>query len=74
MPKLGLTMTSGTIEKWYKKEGDLVKKWEKIFEITTDKVTLEVESQYSGILRKIEKKEGEEVPVSEIVGYIEEEI
>jgi len=70
MPKLGLTMESGTIEKWHKKEGDRVEKGDVLFEVMTDKVTIEVESYAPGILRKIVKGEGEEVPVTGIVAYI----
>ena len=73
MPKLGLTMESGKIEKWHKKEGDKVKTGEVLFEVMTDKVTIEVESYDSGILRKILRAEGEEVPVTEVVAYIGEE-
>lgn len=72
MPKLGLTMESGRIEKWHKKEGDKVETGEVLFEVMTDKVTLEVESYNSGILRKILRNEGEEVPVTEVVAYIGE--
>jgi pyruvate dehydrogenase E2 component (dihydrolipoamide acetyltransferase) len=70
MPKLGLTMESGKIEKWHKKEGDKVETGDILFEVMTDKVSLEVESYNSGILRKILKSEGEEVPVTEVVAYI----
>lgn len=73
MPKLGLTMESGKIEKWHKKEGDKVKAGEALFEVMTDKVTIEVESYNSGILRKILRVEGEEVPVTEVVAYIGKE-
>ena len=70
MPKLGLTMESGTIEKWHKKEGDKVEQGDILFEVMTDKVSLEVEAYNSGILRKIVRGEGEEVPVTEVVAYI----
>lgn len=73
MPKLGLTMESGRIEKWHKKEGDRVEAGEVLFEVMTDKVTIEVESYNSGILKKILRAEGEEVPVTGIVAYIGEE-
>lgn len=52
MPKLGMTMTDGKITRWLKKEGDQVQKGENIFEVETDKTTLEVDSLYSGILLK----------------------
>lgn len=72
MPKLGLTMESGIIEKWHKKEGDRVETGDVLFEVMTDKVALEVESYNSGILRKIIRFEGEEVPVTEVLAYIGE--
>jgi len=70
MPKLGLTMESGKIEKWHKKEGDQVAVGDVLFEVMTDKVSLEVESYNSGTLRKIIKAEGDEVPVTEVVAFI----
>jgi pyruvate/2-oxoglutarate dehydrogenase complex dihydrolipoamide acyltransferase (E2) component len=70
MPKLGLTMETGTIEKWHKKEGDRVEEGDILFEVMTDKVSIEVESNYSGILEKVLKVEGEEVPFAEIIAYI----
>ncbi len=70
MPKLGLTMETGTIEKWHKKEGDSVSEGEVLFEVMTDKVSLEVESYNAGTLLKILRKEGDEVPVTEVIAYI----
>jgi len=70
MPKLGQTVEEATVEKWIKKEGDKVEKGEVLLEIVTDKATLEVESFDKGHLRKILVKEGETVPVLEIIGYI----
>jgi pyruvate dehydrogenase E2 component (dihydrolipoamide acetyltransferase) len=72
MPKMGLTMESGKIEKWFKKEGDQVEAGEVILEIMTDKVSLEVEASGSGYMRKILKTEGETVPVTEVIAYIGE--
>ena len=59
MPKLGFDMDKGTIARWLKKEGDLVKEQEVIFEVETDKTVMEVEAQTSGVLRKILADEGE---------------
>jgi pyruvate/2-oxoglutarate dehydrogenase complex dihydrolipoamide acyltransferase (E2) component len=73
MPKIGLTMETGTIEKWHKIEGEKVEKGEILLEIMTDKVSIEIEAYNSGILKKILKNEGEEVPVSEVIAYIGEE-
>ena len=70
MPKLGLTMESGTISAWLVDEGNEVKKGQALLEIATDKVTMEVEAQSDGVLRKIMVAAGIEVPVSEIIGLI----
>jgi pyruvate dehydrogenase E2 component (dihydrolipoamide acetyltransferase) len=72
MPKLGLTMETGTIEKWLKKEGDKVEAGDVLFEVMTDKVSLEVEAYDSGYLKKILRAAGEEVPVTEVIAYIGE--
>ena len=66
MPKLGLNMDNGTIIKWRKKEGDFIKEQETVFEIETDKTTMEVEAQISGILRKIIVNEGKSIPEGEV--------
>jgi len=73
MPKLGTTMTEGTIIRWLKKEGDKVEKGEPLLEIQTDKVNLEEECPESGILRKIFFSEGQVVPVGEIIAVITKE-
>ena len=70
MPKLGLTMESGAISAWLVQEGQEVQKGQALLEIATDKVTMEVEAQADGILRKILVPVGEEVPVSTTIGVI----
>ena len=58
MPKLGLTMTEGTVSKWLKNEGDAVKEGEALFEVETDKLTNTIEASASGTLLKIAVAEG----------------
>ncbi len=70
MPKFGLTMESGIITQWFKKEGDPVKKGEVLFEVQTEKILNQVESYYDGILSKILVKEGEEARVGQTVALI----
>ena len=70
MPKLGLTMESGAISAWLVEEGQEVQKGQALLEIATDKVTMEVEAQADGILRKILVSAGQEVPVSTTIGVI----
>ena len=69
MPKLGLTMTEGSIVHWMKHDGDTVKKGEPIFEVQTDKVVLEVEAPSDGVLRTL-TGEGITVPVLTIIGWV----
>ena len=59
LPRLGQGMESGTVTKWLKNEGDAVAKGEPLFEVDTDKVTQEVESDFAGVLLKIALREGE---------------
>jgi len=73
MPKLGLTMKEGTIEKWLKREGDHVEKGEPLVEIITEKLNFQYESPASGILRKILHPEGKAVPVTTPIAIIAEE-
>ncbi|HBY57274.1 MAG TPA: 2-oxo acid dehydrogenase subunit E2 [Candidatus Atribacteria bacterium] len=73
MPKFGLTMESGFIEKWFKKEGDKVKKGEPLLEVSSEKITNEVTSPVSGILLKIIGKEKEEIKVGTVIAIIGEE-
>ena len=70
MPKLGLTMEQGTLGSWLAEEGQEVKKGDPLIEVVTDKLTMEVEAQKSGVLRKILVEAGSEVPVFTLVGII----
>ena len=70
LPRLGQGMESGTIVRWLKAEGDNVKKREPLYELDTDKVTQEVESDYDGVLLKIVVSEGE-VEVGSTIAMIE---
>jgi len=73
MPKLGLTMEEGTIERWLKQEGDRVEKGEPLVEIITEKINFQYESPASGILQKILHHEGEVIPVTTPIAIIAEE-
>lgn len=73
MPKLGLTMTEGTVEAWLKNEGDEVKEGEKLFSVSTDKLTNDIEATVSGKLLKILVPAGETVACLTPVAVIGEE-
>ncbi|GAM26818.1 hypothetical protein SAMD00019534_099930, partial [Acytostelium subglobosum LB1] len=72
MPKLSPTMEEGTITKWRKKEGDFVKVGEVIFEVATDKATVEHAVLDGGYLRKILMKEGGSAVVNQPVAIFTE--
>ena len=72
MPKLGLTMKTGTISKWMKNEGDTVKKGEYLLEVTTEKITNKIESKAEGVLLKIVAPKGSKLPVGALIGVIGE--
>jgi pyruvate dehydrogenase E2 component (dihydrolipoamide acetyltransferase) len=71
LPRLGQGMEAGTVNKWLKAEGERVEKGEPLFEVDTDKVTQEVESDYAGVLLKIVLASGE-APVGQTIAYIGE--
>lgn len=64
MPLLGEAMTQGLLLKWYKAEGEKVEIGDVLFEVETEKTTMEVESEVSGFLKKILVEAGHEVPVN----------
>ena len=70
MPKLGLTMTEGTVSKWLKKVGDEVKEGEPLFDVETDKLTNTIEASASGVLRHLFVEDGTTVPVLDKVAII----
>jgi pyruvate/2-oxoglutarate dehydrogenase complex dihydrolipoamide acyltransferase (E2) component len=72
MPQLGETVAEGKVATWFKAPGDRVEVGDNLFEIETDKVTMEVQALTSGVLSEIRVKSGETVPVGAIVAVIGE--
>ncbi|MGK0177003.1 MAG: pyruvate dehydrogenase E2 component (dihydrolipoamide acetyltransferase) [Lentimonas sp.] len=72
MPKLSDTMTTGTLVRWLKKEGDSVSNGDMIAEIETDKATMEVECFDDGVLLKCYCNEGDEVAVGDPIAAVGE--
>ena len=70
MPKLGLTMTEGTIDAWKKNVGDTVQKGEILFSVETDKLTNDVEAEADGVLLKILVPAGETVACKTLIGWL----
>nr|WP_221771086.1 dihydrolipoamide acetyltransferase family protein [Listeria farberi] len=71
MPKLGESVTEGTISSWLVKPGDTVEKYDAIAEVLTDKVTAEIPSSFSGTIKEILAEEDETLEVGEIICTIE---
>lgn len=71
MPKLGESVTEGTINSWLVKEGDRIEKYDPIADVMTDKVNAEVPSSFSGIMKEIVVQEGETVAVGELICYMD---
>jgi pyruvate dehydrogenase E2 component (dihydrolipoamide acetyltransferase) len=64
-------MDTGKIATWLKKVGDPVERGEVIAEIETDKATVEMESLQAGTLVEIVAEVGSELPVGDVIAYIE---
>jgi 2-oxoglutarate dehydrogenase E2 component (dihydrolipoamide succinyltransferase) len=72
MPKLGETVTEGTIGTWFKAAGDEIAFDDALYEVSTDKVDSEIPSPYDGVLLEILVPSGETVPVGTVVARIGE--
>ena len=70
MPQLGETVAEGKITKWFKSAGDAVEPGDNLFEIETDKVSMEVPSTTTGVLAEIRVPAGEVAPVGAVVAVI----
>ena len=72
MPKMSDTMEEGIISNWLKKVGDKVNSGDILAEVETDKATMELESYDDGVLLHIGVKNGESVPVNDVIAIIGE--
>src|SRR5437764_4493596 len=70
MPQLGETVAEGKITQWFKTAGDVVKPGDNLFEIETDKVSMEVPATAAGVLAEIRVAAGEVAPVGAVVAVI----
>ncbi len=71
VPTLGESVTSATVARWMKQEGDAVAADEPLVELETDKVTVEVSAPSAGVLTAISAPEGSEVPVGALLGLLD---
>ena len=72
MPQLGMVQDSGVLVAWLKRNGDPVRTGDPIFEVETDKATMEVEAAADGYLSGVRAAEGDDVPVGDLIAMIVE--
>ena len=72
MPALGMAQDTGLIVSWLKSPGDAVKAGDALFEVETDKATMEVEAPADGFLTDVRAEAGAEVPVGDVIALISE--
>ncbi len=72
VPAMGESVTEATVARWFKKEGDTVKRDEPLLELETDKVTVEVPAPADGALESISVKAGDTVQVGTLLGTLAE--
>src|SRR5215831_16341561 len=70
MPQLGETVAEGKITKWFKAAGDKVAPGDNLFEIETDKTSMEVPATEAGVLAEVRVAVGEVAPVGAVVAVI----
>ncbi len=72
MPQLGMTQDTGRLVQWLKQPGDPVARGDTLFEVETDKATMEIEAQAGGYLTHVTAGEGDAVPVGQVIARISE--
>lgn len=70
MPALGMAQETGKVLRWWRSEGEEVRQGEPLLEVETDKANVEIESPASGVLARVLAREGDEVPVGQVIGWI----
>ena len=73
VPQLAESVTEGTVAEWLKKPGDIINKGDIVVELETDKVNVELNSDYSGVLKEVLKQSGDTVKVGEVIAVIADE-
>lgn len=74
MPQMGESITEGTVVRWTKRVGDVIARDENILDISTDKVDSEIPSPAAGRLVEIRARDGETIPVGQVIAVIETEV
>jgi 2-oxoglutarate dehydrogenase E2 component (dihydrolipoamide succinyltransferase) len=72
VPEVGESIVDARVAKWLRKEGETVAVGDPLVELETDKIDLEVSAPQGGVLKRIDRKDGEDVKVGEVLGVIDE--
>ena len=72
VPQLGESIVEARVARWLKKQGDRVEAGDPLVELETEKVDLEVRAEQAGVLSRIDRNEGEDVKVGEVLAVIDE--
>jgi 2-oxoglutarate dehydrogenase E2 component (dihydrolipoamide succinyltransferase) len=72
VPEVGESIVDARVAKWLRKQGDVVAAGDPLVELETDKIDLEVGAPQAGVLSRIDRQDGEDVKVGEVLGVIEE--
>ena len=73
VPELGESIVDARVARWLKKEGERVAAGDPLVELETDKIDLEVGAPQAGVLARIDRRDGEDVKIGEVLGVIEED-
>ena len=72
VPEVGESIVDARVAKWLRQEGEIVAVGDPLVELETDKIDLEVSAPQGGVLKRIDRKDGEDVKVGEVLGVIED--
>ena len=72
VPEVGESIVDARVAKWLRREGDVVAVGDPLVELETDKIDVEVSAPQGGVLKRIDRKDGDDVKVGEVLGVIED--
>ncbi len=72
VPEVGESIVDARVAKWLRKEGDAVSAGDPLVELETDKIDVEVSAPHAGVLSRIDRKDGDDVKVGEVLGILDE--
>ena len=72
VPEVGESIVDARVAKWLRKEGDAVAAGDPLVELETDKIDVEVSAPHAGVLSRIDRKDGDDVKVGEVLGILDE--